>query len=57
MEAVELSLLSTEITESEKKYQTSFWHWYETLASFCEKELIPGWADKTDQNPDKWPYY
>ena len=57
MEAVELSLPSTEITKSEKNYQTSFWHWYETLASFCEKELIPGWADQNDQSPDKWPFY
>ena len=57
MEAVDLSLPSTEITESDKKYQTSFWHWYEKLASFCEKELMPGWADKNNQNHDKWPFY
>ena len=34
MEAVELSLPAIEITESDKKYQNSIWHWYETLASF-----------------------
>jgi len=57
MEAVDLSPLSAEITESDKKYQNSFWHWYEKLASFCEKELTPGWADQNDQSPDKWPFY
>jgi hypothetical protein len=57
MEAVDLSPLLTEITESDKKYQNSFWRWYEKLASFSEKELIPGWTDKNDQNPDKWPFY
>ena len=57
MEAVDLSLPSTEITESDKKYRNSFWHWYEKLASFCEQELIPGWADKNGQNHDKWPFY
>jgi len=57
MEAVDLSLPSTEITEFDKKFQSSFWHWYEKLASFCEKELIPGWADQNDQSPDKWPFY
>ena len=41
MEAVELNLPSTEITESDKKLQNSFWRWYEKLASFCEKEIIP----------------
>jgi hypothetical protein len=57
MEAVDLSPLSAEITESDRKFQSSFWHWYEKLASFCEKELIPGWADQNDQSPDKWPFY
>jgi len=57
MEAVELNLPSTEITDSDRKFQNSFWRWYEKLASFCEKKLIPGWADKTDQNPDNWPFY
>ena len=57
MEAVELSPPATEITESDKKFQNSFWHWYEKLTSFCEKELIPEWADKNDQSPDKWPFY
>ncbi len=57
MEAADLSPPSAEITKSDKKYQNSFWRWYEKLASFCEKELIPVWADKNDQNPDKWPLY
>jgi hypothetical protein len=57
MEAVELNLPSAENTESDRKFQTPFWHWYEKLALFCEKELIPGWADKTDQSPDNWPFY
>ena len=57
MEAVELSPPATEIKESDKKFQNSFWHWYEKLTSFCEKELIPEWADKNDQSPDKWPFY
>ena len=57
MEAVELNLPSTEITESDKKYQKSFWRWYEKMASFCEKQLIPEWAHKNGLDPDKWPYY
>jgi hypothetical protein len=57
MEAADLSPPSAEITKSDKKYQNSFWRWYEKLASFCEKELIPGWADQNDQSPDKWPFY
>ena len=57
MEAVDPSLPSTEITESDKKFQSSFWHWYEKLASFCEKLLIPGWTDQIDQSSDKWPFY
>ena len=57
MEAVDLSPPSTEITESDTTYQNSFRRWYEKLATFCEKELIPGWAEKNDQNSDKWPFY
>jgi len=57
MEAVELRPLLAEITESDTKYQNSFWRWYEKLISFSEKELIPEWVDKNDQNPDKWPFY
>jgi hypothetical protein len=57
MQAVELNLPLPEITESDKKFQNSFWHWYEKLASFCEKELMPGWVDKNNQNHDKWPFY
>ena len=57
MEAVDLSPPSTEITESDKKYQKALWRWYEKLATFCEKGLIPGWADKNDQDPDNWPFY
>jgi hypothetical protein len=57
MEAVNLNLSSTEITESDKKYQYSFWRWYEKLASFCAKYLTPDWMDKDCQDPDRWLYY
>ena len=57
MEAVERNLPSTEIAESDRKLRNSFRRWYEKLASLCEKKLIPGWADKTDQNLDNWPFY
>ena len=57
MEAVDLRPPLTEITESDNNYQNSFWRWYEKLISFSEKALIPGWADKNDQNFDNWPFY
>ena len=57
MEAVELNLPSTKITETDKEYQISICSWYEKLASFCEKELIPEWVDINGESPDKWPFY
>ena len=52
MEAVDLSLPSTEITESDKKYQNPFWRWYENLALFFDKELIPDIYEAISQGND-----
>jgi hypothetical protein len=57
MKAVNLSLPSIKIAESDQKYQKSFWLWYEKLASFCDRHLTADWMDKVRQDPDKWPYY
>lgn len=57
MEAVDPSPPSIEITKSDREDQNSFWIWYEKLASFCERKLIPRWADNDDQNPYHWFFY
>lgn len=50
MQAVNLSLPSTEFSESIRKYQNSFWRWYEKLSSICESTSFRiGWL-KTVKN-------
>ena len=57
MKAVNLSLPSTEFSESIRKYQNFFWRWYEKLSSICVKYFIPDWVVKDCQKSDKLPYY
>ena len=57
METIDLSLPSTEFSESNNKHQNPFWRWYEKVSSICEKYYIPDWIDKDCQDPDKWPNY
>jgi len=57
MEAVNFSLPSTETADSDKKFQHSFWRWYEKLATFCAQHLAKDWTNKDCQDPDNWPYF
>ena len=57
MEAVNFSLPSTETADSDKKFQHSFWRWYEKLATFCAQHLAKDWTNKDCQDPDNRPYY
>ena len=57
MEAADLNPPSIEFTTSDSEFQNSFQLWYEKLASFWNKNLVPEWADDDDQNPCNWHFY